>query len=203
MPPRVQSRPGSSGPRPCSLEDCDRAARRACACRRRRRAARSRRAPSRWSARRNARTTGCRALRSMKTNRPASFSLRCTVTKSNSRAESRARRRRAPACSAYSSRRSSMKRAIELLVAVGEERDQIVDARTEQRVLKVDPGELDGLPVRRRNDHQVAALVVAMDEAARPGGDRARQPLGDLARRRLGPRPRSGMPRASMPHSRK
>ena len=73
-------------------------------------------------------------------------------------------------------------RSVELLVTVGEQRHQVVDPRPEQRVLKVDPRELD-LPVCRGDHHQVAALVIAVDEAARPGGDPGRQPVGDLLER--------------------
>src|ERR1700748_1191796 len=64
--------------------------------------------------------------------------------------------------------------AIDRLVAVVEEGDQVVDARAEEGVLEVDPHELGGV-ARAAAHHEVAALVVAVREAARPGGDAVRE----------------------------
>ena len=73
-------------------------------------------------------------------------------------------------------------RSVELLVAIREQRHQIVNPRPEQRILKVDPRKLDVAGLRG-DHHQVAALIIAMHEAARPIGDPGRQPIGDLLER--------------------
>ena len=138
----------------------------------------------------------------MKMKRPASFSLRCTVTQSNSR----------PSSAAFARGRARRfgvfvepfvdEPGVELLVAVGEQRHEVVDARAEQRVLEVDPRELERLALPG-DHHEVAALVVAVHEAARPAGDAGREPPGDRFER-LRDLPRAmAMPRARTPHSRK
>ena len=60
--------------------------------------------------------------------------------------------------------------AVERLVRVVQERDEIVDARAEEGVLEVDPTQALGLP-----DHQVSGLVVPVDESARPARDAVRE----------------------------
>ena len=69
-------------------------------------------------------------------------------------------------------------RAVELLVAVVQERDEVVDARPEKRVLEVDPA--DGTAGA---DHEVSRLVVAMYEAPSPPGDPLHEALGDPVER--------------------
>ena len=64
--------------------------------------------------------------------------------------------------------------AVEGLVAVVEQGDEIVDARAQERVLEVDPAE-----ALVRANHQVARLVVAVHEAPGPRGDAVREAVGD------------------------
>jgi hypothetical protein len=68
--------------------------------------------------------------------------------------------------------------AIERLVAVVEERHEVVDGGAEEGVLEVDPNELGGAAGGAAH-HEVAALVVAVNEAAGPLGDAAREAIGD------------------------
>src|SRR5262249_23978806 len=68
--------------------------------------------------------------------------------------------------------------AIELLVTVTQKRHDVVDTRTEKRILKIDPAKLS-----LRSHHQIARLIVAMDETARPRGDRLCESIGNAIER--------------------
>src|SRR6202044_3813092 len=74
-------------------------------------------------------------------------------------------------------------RAVELLVAVVQERDEVVDAGAKEGVLEIDPADR-----AVGADHEVSRLVVAVDERARP----ARDPAGEALRDRVEGRPVGG-----------
>src|SRR5262249_52421888 len=65
--------------------------------------------------------------------------------------------------------------ALEGLVAVAEQADEVVGAWPQQRILEVDPNQIEA--TRSLAHHQVRALVVAMHEAARKRRDAPREAL--------------------------
>ena len=96
------------------------------------------------------------------------------MTRSNSRPSAARSPRPEPGGAGELVEASVDERAVELLVAVVQERDQVVDAGAEEGVLEVDPA--DGAAGA---DHEIARLVVAVDERARPAGDALREATGD------------------------
>ena len=125
-----------------------------------------------------------------KPNVPSAFRLRCSAIRSKRRRNSPLPWRRHGARADASQRQEERDQLVHLLfgevhVRIAQQRHQVVGVRSHPRVLKVDDVELTVV------QHQVAAVIVAMAEHPRLGG----QLLGDRASI-----PRSA-PRASLADS--